>query len=238
MADNSCRMNEQVRPQSSGQRPLRGSQGVRATQNTVARNELQVQQQHEESAYLRYLRSVLAAMERREPLPDEPGSTPTVRDTEPADAVRGAGMDRSRLSRAEREAIRHERRRLEEILDAQTIELRANVNAYAALEAMERPEMRIVSHLPQRIIRKSDKENIDSDCPICFNAYEIGMMLIQLPCGHKLHTDCIAHWLHQTNSCPMCRAALPKKDEVNDDEQIAGEDPTAQQLLTMGSGGH
>lgn len=50
-----------------------------------------------------------------------------------------------------------------------------------------------------------------SDCAVCQDRFEVGSSVKLLPCGHCFHEPCIIPWLKQSNSCPVCRAALPDK---------------------------
>ena len=50
---------------------------------------------------------------------------------------------------------------------------------------------------------------INKDCTVCKDDYKVGEKLIELPCKHTFHEDCILPWLNIHNSCPTCRHALP-----------------------------
>ncbi|KAK1076190.1 E3 ubiquitin-protein ligase dzip3 [Friedmanniomyces endolithicus] len=39
-----------------------------------------------------------------------------------------------------------------------------------------------------------------------------------LPCGHSYHTDCIKHWLAQSDSCPTCRMDVHAFDRFWNDQ--------------------
>ena len=38
----------------------------------------------------------------------------------------------------------------------------------------------------------------------------------ELPCHHEFHADCISLWLRGSNTCPICRLALPEALEEED----------------------
>jgi hypothetical protein len=48
------------------------------------------------------------------------------------------------------------------------------------------------------------------ECPICKDAFQIGVQnpVVQLPCKHLYHNECIVPWLQQHNTCPVCRYEL------------------------------
>ncbi len=58
-------------------------------------------------------------------------------------------------------------------------------------------------------IRKMSSEHL---CSVCKDDYESGQNLIQLPCSHLFHDDCILPWLKERNSCPTCRFELKTDD--------------------------
>ncbi|KAK9119367.1 hypothetical protein Scep_017460 [Stephania cephalantha] len=62
-----------------------------------------------------------------------------------------------------------------------------------AIEKLERIEFRL------------DNDYGCSDCMICFEEMEIGFEVIQMPCKHVFHGDCINLWLQRNHVCPLCR---------------------------------
>lgn len=52
------------------------------------------------------------------------------------------------------------------------------------------------------------------ECSICMVEYEPEDEIIPLPCDtrHFFHADCIANWLKQNNSCPLCKKPVTKDD--------------------------
>jgi hypothetical protein len=60
--------------------------------------------------------------------------------------------------------------------------------------------------LPTFVFTHNDEVN-NCDCPICLCSFDMGEMLISLPCNHKhsFHAACIRQWLERQNSCPLCQ---------------------------------
>ncbi len=42
-------------------------------------------------------------------------------------------------------------------------------------------------------------------CTICLNNFNAGQDVAELGCRHFFHRDCIAQWLRQHKTCPVCR---------------------------------
>jgi hypothetical protein len=42
------------------------------------------------------------------------------------------------------------------------------------------------------------------ECPICLNNITDDTKKIT-QCKHTFHTECLTRWLHDNNSCPLCR---------------------------------
>jgi len=57
-------------------------------------------------------------------------------------------------------------------------------------------------------------------CAICLENFEDGEEVTVMPCsrGHEFHPDCITMWLGKSNTCPLCRHALPTDDVMDDDD--------------------
>jgi hypothetical protein len=60
--------------------------------------------------------------------------------------------------------------------------------------------------LPTFVFTSSEDVN-NTECPICLCGFEMGEMLISLPCDkkHSFHANCIRQWLQRQNSCPLCQ---------------------------------
>lgn len=46
------------------------------------------------------------------------------------------------------------------------------------------------------------------ECIVCMEAFESRVGGKQVPCGHVFHSTCIAQWLSDHNSCPLCRSTV------------------------------
>ncbi|KAM7267285.1 hypothetical protein ACFE04_009451 [Oxalis oulophora] len=55
---------------------------------------------------------------------------------------------------------------------------------------------------------KIDDDKSVHKCSVCFEDFLIGTEATSMPCSHTFHSDCITHWLHKNNSCPLCRFEL------------------------------
>ncbi|XP_059113968.1 E3 ubiquitin-protein ligase RNF181 isoform X3 [Peromyscus eremicus] len=68
----------------------------------------------------------------------------------------------------------------------------------------------VVESLPRTVIGSS---NAELKCPVCLLEFEEEETVIEMPCHHLFHSDCILPWLSKTNSCPLCRHELPTDDD-------------------------
>ena len=69
----------------------------------------------------------------------------------------------------------------------------------------------IVNKLKEETITKVlGSENV---CSVCTEEFEVGNVILTLPCKHYFHKECISPWLTAHNSCPSCRFELPTDDE-------------------------
>ena len=61
---------------------------------------------------------------------------------------------------------------------------------------------------------KAVMNDSDAKCLVCQTQYEEGETLMQLPCRHVFHDECVEGWLLRKDCCPYCRSLIvPEKDE-------------------------
>ena len=53
------------------------------------------------------------------------------------------------------------------------------------------------------------------ECPICQDPYATADKILEMPCLHSFHQDCVMQWLEAANTCPVCRMELKPSSEGN-----------------------
>ncbi|XP_071457905.1 E3 ubiquitin-protein ligase RNF181 isoform X2 [Marmota flaviventris] len=74
----------------------------------------------------------------------------------------------------------------------------------------------VVESLPRTVISGSQAE---LKCPVCLLEFEEQETVIEMPCHHLFHSNCILPWLSKTNSCPLCRHELPTDDDTYEEHR-------------------
>ena len=64
----------------------------------------------------------------------------------------------------------------------------------------------------KEFLDKVQKPACEHSCSVCKDEFEINQILLNLPCKHIFHNECIDPWLKERNSCPTCRFELPTDD--------------------------
>jgi len=76
-----------------------------------------------------------------------------------------------------------------------------------------------LEQLPQVKVTEAHVQG-EAHCSICRDAFNKDESVLCLPCEHFYHSDCIKPWLHEHNTCPVCRYELPTDDaEYEKDRQ-------------------
>ncbi|KAL3520712.1 hypothetical protein ACH5RR_018861 [Cinchona calisaya] len=47
-----------------------------------------------------------------------------------------------------------------------------------------------------------------TQCAVCMDNIEVNQLVMQMPCKHMYHSDCISPWLESHDTCPVCRSRL------------------------------
>lgn len=67
------------------------------------------------------------------------------------------------------------------------------------------------SKFPCITLNETDRQYFSKDCNICIESYTAGDTIVQLPCEHIFHRNCISNWLLKEKiNCPVCRSDVRK----------------------------
>ncbi|ERN10421.1 hypothetical protein AMTR_s00026p00191500 [Amborella trichopoda] len=50
------------------------------------------------------------------------------------------------------------------------------------------------------------------ECAVCLEGFKVGEVLVNMPCSHTFHFNCLVPWLQAHSVCPCCRTHVPFKD--------------------------
>ncbi|CAJ0587746.1 unnamed protein product, partial [Mesorhabditis spiculigera] len=72
-----------------------------------------------------------------------------------------------------------------------------------------------IASFPRHKFDELAEKQKDGQCLVCLDAWknEADKEILELPCRHFFHSDCILMWLEKANSCPACRHRLPTDNE-------------------------
>lgn len=60
----------------------------------------------------------------------------------------------------------------------------------------------VIEALKKRPLTDAEKST-ETDCAVCKDQFESHEMVIELPCEHIFHDDCIKPWLKLNSTCPV-----------------------------------
>ena len=55
-------------------------------------------------------------------------------------------------------------------------------------------------------------EKSGAECPICQDGFADGAVIVQMPCLHSFHEECLMQWLKRASNCPTCRLEVESED--------------------------
>ncbi|CAO3656735.1 unnamed protein product [Mucor hiemalis] len=70
----------------------------------------------------------------------------------------------------------------------------------------------VIESLPKRSLTDEEK-NTETDCAVCKDQFEPQEIVIELPCEHIFHDDCIKPWLKLNGTCPVCRHSVIPEEQ-------------------------
>ncbi|EPY50649.1 ubiquitin-protein ligase E3 [Schizosaccharomyces cryophilus OY26] len=62
----------------------------------------------------------------------------------------------------------------------------------------------------------------ENECTICMENFKETDQVIQLPCSHFFHENCVKPWLRVNGTCAICRAPIDPSIQVNKDNSNEG----------------
>merc|ERR1711907_184795 len=75
-----------------------------------------------------------------------------------------------------------------------------------------------VAALPQSVLSTVESERHGS-CTVCLAEFEAGDEVLEMPCKHVFHKNCLLPWLNKKPSCPLCRNSLPSQSNPDQIQQ-------------------
>ena len=71
-----------------------------------------------------------------------------------------------------------------------------------------------INKLKKYVLSKENLNNFgcENSCSVCKEDFAIGNKMMDLPCKHYFHEECLLPWLNQHDSCPICRFELKTDD--------------------------
>ncbi|KAK6156568.1 hypothetical protein DH2020_010816 [Rehmannia glutinosa] len=84
-------------------------------------------------------------------------------------------------------------------------------NVQADSQAAEVPKLKKSGSKRLKWLKLSWKSSEQEECAVCLEQLKAAMVetLMQLPCGHRFHTNCLVPWLESNAHCPCCRMEIP-----------------------------
>jgi hypothetical protein len=73
-----------------------------------------------------------------------------------------------------------------------------------------------IDSLKYRTVNSIDIES-KVECSVCKDLFQLDEQVIEVPCEHIFHPDCILPWLRRSGTCPICRYKLNDKEEDSRD---------------------
>eukprot|EP01103_Thecamoeba_quadrilineata_P003663 TRINITY_DN13422_c0_g1_i1.p1 TRINITY_DN13422_c0_g1~~TRINITY_DN13422_c0_g1_i1.p1 ORF type:complete len:210 (+),score=27.38 TRINITY_DN13422_c0_g1_i1:154-783(+) len=78
---------------------------------------------------------------------------------------------------------------------------------------------KVVDNLKRQTLTE-DSPDLEKECAVCKDEFIKENQVVELPCEHLFHKDCILPWLESNNSCPVCRLEMPTDDPEYEAQRV------------------
>jgi len=105
------------------------------------------------------------------------------------------------------------------------------INSYLGEEPIRRERIKpLLDALPYSAIPKDVFK--ETTCSICLEDYIDGVNVVDLPCSHLFHQECITTWAKNHPECPLCRSAIPyEHEEMEIDTDVTSDSDSLPELV-------
>uniref|UniRef100_A0A1D1Z6M7 E3 ubiquitin-protein ligase RING1 n=1 Tax=Anthurium amnicola TaxID=1678845 RepID=A0A1D1Z6M7_9ARAE len=84
----------------------------------------------------------------------------------------------------------------------------ATSGANYATRTAEKPPVAASARMPA--LERVDSASAPDECAVCLEGFRgEGRQVLDLPCSHRYHRDCVLPWLAAHPHCPCCRSPVP-----------------------------
>lgn len=73
----------------------------------------------------------------------------------------------------------------------------------------------VISTIPKHLFSQYRKNQVECtasanflSCSICMEEHKDDDVIMELPCTHCFHEDCVTQWIQENNSCPNCKKKI------------------------------
>lgn len=116
------------------------------------------------------------------------------------------------LARSAEDHAHHQERELQATLDESFNESKPH------FKPAHSDSVRSLLKRNSKVLDKLSLSDMGGDCLICGDEFAVKATVTTMSCGHGFHDKCIARWLRQQNSCPVCRLKLDDPTSSDDVE--------------------
>ncbi|KAI9488194.1 hypothetical protein BDB00DRAFT_884926 [Zychaea mexicana] len=77
----------------------------------------------------------------------------------------------------------------------------------------------VIDSLPKRSLTDEEIAR-QTDCAVCKDEFEGAEQVVELPCAHVFHEDCIKPWLKVNGTCPVCNTQQQSSADPNNTDPM------------------